>query len=60
MQRIGLEIIPRINGTYENDTLQWDATTLSLMIHKGFYVNAKFLSHTQKSLKLIMDRPLRQ
>lgn len=50
---IGLEIIPRINGTYENDTLQWDASTLSLMIHKGFYVNAKFLSHTQKSLKLI-------
>lgn len=50
---IGLEAIPRINGTYENDTLQWDASTLSLIIHKGYYVNIKFLSHAQKSLKLV-------
>lgn len=50
---IGLEIIPRINGTYENDTLQWDAASHSLLIHKGFYAGVKFLSSTQQSLELI-------
>lgn len=50
---IGLEIIPRINGTYENDTLQWDAASHSLLIHKGYYAGIKFLSASQQSLELI-------
>ena len=50
---IGLEAIPRINGTYENDTLQWDAASQSLLIHKDAYAGIKFLSSSQKSLRLI-------
>lgn len=50
---IGLEAIPRITGTYENDTLQWDAASQSVLIHKGAYAGIKFLSSSQKSLRLI-------
>jgi hypothetical protein len=50
---IGLEAIPRINGTYENDTLQWDAASQTLLIHKGTYAGIRFLSATQKSQELI-------
>ena len=50
---IGLEAIPRINGTYENDTLQWDAASQTVLIHKNAYAGIKFLSNSQKSLKLI-------
>ncbi len=50
---IGLEAIPRITGTYENDTLQWDAASQSVLIHKGAYASIKFLSSSQKSLRLI-------
>lgn len=50
---IGLEAIPRINGTYENDTLQWDAASQSLLVHKDAYAGIKFLSSSQKSLRLI-------
>lgn len=50
---IGLEAIPRINGTYENDTLQWDVASQTLLIHKGDYAGIRFLSATQKSQELI-------
>ena len=46
---IGLEAIPRINGTYENDTLQWDAASQTVLIHKNAYAGIKFLSNSQKS-----------
>ena len=50
---IGLETIPRINGTYPTDTLQWNSTAKALVIHKNAAVAFKFLSSTQKSLRLI-------
>lgn len=50
---IGLEAIPIINGTYETDTLQWDAASQSLIVHKNAYASIKFLSRTQKSLRLV-------
>jgi len=50
---VGLELIPRINGTYENDTLQWNASSKSLLIHKDAAVAVKFLSSAQKSLRLV-------
>jgi len=49
----GLEALPQINGTYENDTLQWDAASQMLLIHKGAYTGIKFLSSPQTSLELI-------
>jgi hypothetical protein len=50
---IGLEAIPRINGTYENDTLQWDAASSTVLVHKNAWAGIKFLSSQQKSLRLI-------
>jgi len=50
---VGLEAIPRINGTYENDTLQWDAASQMLLMHKGAYAGIKFISSSQKSLELV-------
>lgn len=50
---IGLEVIPRINGTYPDDTLQWNSSAQTLLIHKNTAVGFKFLSSSQKSLRLI-------
>ncbi len=50
---IGLEAIPRVNGTYENDTLQWDAASQTVLFHKNAYAGIKFLSSQQKSLELV-------
>ena len=50
---VGLEAIPRINGTYENDTLQWDAASQMLLMHKSAYAGIKFISSSQKSLELV-------
>ena len=50
---VGLEAIPRINGTYENDTLQWDAASQMLLMHKNAYAGIKFISSSQKSLELV-------
>ena len=50
---IGLEAIPRINGTYENDTLQWDIASQTVLIHKNAYAGIRFLSSPQTSLELI-------
>jgi len=50
---VGLEAIPVINGTYENDTLQWDAASQTVLFHKNAWAGIKFLSSQQKSLELI-------
>jgi hypothetical protein len=50
---VGLEAIPVINGTYENDTLQWDAASQTVLFHKNYWAGIKFLSSQQKSLELI-------
>ncbi len=50
---IGLEVLPRINGTYDQDTLQWDASSHTFLISQGKYVGIKFFYGVQTSLKLI-------
>jgi len=50
---IGFEAIPRINGTYPNDTLQWDVASQTVLIHKSAYAGIRFLSSQQTSLELI-------
>ena len=50
---VGLEAIPRIDGTYENDTLQWNDASKTVLIHKNTWAGIKFISSSQKSLKLV-------
>ena len=50
---IGLEAIPRIDGTYENDTLQWNDASKTVLIHKNTWAGIKFISSSQKSLELV-------
>ena len=50
---VGLEAIPRIDGTYENDTLQWNDASQTVLIHKNTWAGIKFISSSQKSLKLV-------
>jgi hypothetical protein len=50
---IGLEAIPQIGGTYENDILQWDAASSSVLINEGSWSALKFFSGTQTSAEFI-------
>ena len=50
---IGLEAIPRVDGTYELDTLQWDADAQMMLVNEDLWAGVKFLSSAQTSLRLI-------
>jgi len=50
---IGLETIPQVGGTYENDILQWDAATSSVLINEGSWSALKFFSGAQTSAEFI-------
>ncbi|HMN49072.1 MAG TPA: T9SS type A sorting domain-containing protein [Ignavibacteriaceae bacterium] len=50
---LGLEVLPRIDGTYDQDTLQWDASSQTFLINQSKFVGIKFFYGVQTSLKLI-------
>jgi len=50
---IGLEVLPQADGTYELDTLKWNASSQTLLINQNNWVGFKLFSGVQKSLKLI-------
>ena len=50
---IGLEAIPAVNDTYEYDTLEWNSSAQTLLMYDNVASGIKFLSSSQKSLKLI-------
>jgi hypothetical protein len=50
---IGLEVLPRIDGSYDQDTLQWDASSQTFLINQSKFVGIKFFYGVQTSLKLI-------
>lgn len=49
----GLEAIPQIGGTYENDILQWDAVSSSVLINEGTWSALKFFSGPETSAEFI-------
>ncbi len=50
---IGLEVLPQVDGTYELDTLKWNASAQTMLINQNGWVGIKLLSGVQKGLKLI-------
>ena len=48
---IGLEIIPQVDGTYGNETVQWDAASQTVLMNKTGWVGVKFFSGAQTALK---------
>lgn len=50
---IGLEVLSQVDGTYELDTLKWNAGSQSVLINQSKWVGFKLFSGVQKSLRLI-------
>jgi hypothetical protein len=50
---IGLEAMPQISNTYTGDTLEWNASAQTLLMYDNVAAGIKFLSSTQKSLKVV-------
>jgi hypothetical protein len=50
---IGFEFIPRIDGTYGNETLQWDAASQTVLVNKTSWAAYKFFSAPQTAFKSI-------
>jgi hypothetical protein len=48
---IGLEIIPQVDGAYGNETVQWDATSKTVLMNKTEWVGIKFFSGLQTALR---------
>lgn len=48
---IGLEVIPQIDGTYGNETVQWNAATNTVLMNKTTWAGIKFFSAMQTALK---------
>jgi hypothetical protein len=50
---IGLEVIPQIDGTYGNETVQWNAASQTVLMNKTTWAGIKFFSGMQTALKSI-------
>jgi hypothetical protein len=50
---IGLEVIPQIDGTYGNETVQWNAAEQTVLMNKTSWAGIKFFSAMQTALKSI-------
>lgn len=50
---IGLETIPQIDGSYGNETVQWDATSKTVLMNKTTWAGLKFFSGLQTALRSI-------
>jgi hypothetical protein len=50
---IGLEAMPQISNTYTGDTLEWNSSAQTLLMYDNVAAGIKFLSSTQKSLKVV-------
>ncbi|HSL87914.1 MAG TPA: T9SS type A sorting domain-containing protein [Ignavibacteriaceae bacterium] len=50
---IGLEAIPQIDGSYGNETVQWNAASNTVLMNKTTWAGIKFFSAMQTALKSI-------
>jgi len=50
---IGLESIPQIDGTYGNETVQWDPVNKTTLMNKTTWAGIKFFSSQQTALRSI-------
>ena len=50
---IGLEVIPQIDGSYGNETVQWNSASQTVLMNKTTWAGLKFFSGMQTALKSI-------